>query len=172
MMAHEFSQKIRTPADYRIMPWANGRGQTTELLREDGLRLSIATVTEDGPFSIFPGITRNLTVITGPGFRLQGDGIALAAHPLIPVAFPGDMPIHATGVTAPSEDFNVMTPATLPPPQVWLADGHTPAGGRLFLLALGPTRVNDTALGPRDLYETTKAAIIRGGPVIAVRTAP
>jgi uncharacterized protein len=160
---------LRTQASYRVMPWANGRGQTTELLREDNLRLSIATVTEDGPFSIFPGIARNLTVITGPGFRLQGTGIDLTAVPLTPVAFPGDVAVSATGVTAPSEDFNVMTPATRPRPQVWLADGDIPAGGRLFLLALGAAQVNDTEMAPRDLLETTQATALSGGPVIAVR---
>ncbi len=158
-----------TPADYRIMPWANGRGTTTELLREDGLRLSIATVAEDGPFSLFPGIARNLTVISGPGFRLQGDGIDLAATPLIPVAFPGDVAIRATGVAAPSEDFNVMTPASAPRPQVWMVQGPVPAGGRLLLLALAAARVNDTPLALRDLLDTTKAATVSGGPVIAVR---
>jgi uncharacterized protein len=160
---------LRTSADYRVMPWANGRGQTTELLREDSLRLSIAIVAEDGPFSLFPGISRNLTVITGPGFRLQGDGIDLAANPLCPVAFPGDVAVRAEGVTAPSEDFNVMTPAAHTRPQVWLAGGHIPADGRLFLLALGAARVNDTALAPRDLLEMTTTATVSGGPVIAVR---
>ena len=80
--------KHLTPADYRTQPWANGRGQTVELLRleRDGvlhLRLSMATVAEDGPFSIFPGIDRNLTVISGPGFDLRGDGLALTCAPLL-----------------------------------------------------------------------------------------
>jgi uncharacterized protein len=163
---------LRTSADYRIMAWRNGRGQTTELLREDGLRLSIATVTEDGPFSVFPGIARNLTVISGPGFRLLGDGIDLAAAPLTPVAFPGAVAVRATEVTAPSEDFNVMTPAGEPHPEVWLATGPIPAGGRLFLLALGAAQINDTAVAQRDLLEMTKAATVSGGLVIAVRTAP
>ncbi len=158
-----------TPADYRTMPWANGRGQTTELLREDGLRLSIATVAEDGPFSIFSGIARNLTVISGPGFRLSGDGIDLTAAPLSPVAFPGDVAISAVDVAAPSRDFNVMTSANRPRPHVWLASAHVPAGGRLFLLALDQARVDDTVLAPGDLLEMTTAASISGGPVIAVR---
>lgn len=160
---------LRTAADYRVMPWANGRGQTTELLRETHLRLSIATVTEDGPFSLFPGIARNLTVISGPGFRLQGAGIDLAANPLCPVAFPGDLAVSAAGVTAPSEDFNVMTPASHSSPQVWLADGHIPAGGRLFLLATAATTVDGHTLACHDLLETTKAATVQGGPIIAVR---
>ena len=44
-----------TQADYRIQPWANGRGQTVELARADDAqgmvwRLSVAAVVEDGPF--------------------------------------------------------------------------------------------------------------------------
>ena len=56
-----------TKADYRTMPWANGLGQTVEMIRVEGdqgllWRLSMASVVEDGDFSIFPGIERNLTV--------------------------------------------------------------------------------------------------------------
>jgi uncharacterized protein len=160
-----------TPADYRIMPWANGRGQTMELWREDALRLSIATVAEDGRFSIFPGITRNLTVISGPGFHLAGAGIALRAAPLTPVTFPGDVAVGATGVQAPSDDFNVMTPVTAPPPRVWLANGPLADGGRLFLLAVAAAQVNGTPLAPRDLVMLTGAATVTGGPVIAVQEA-
>jgi uncharacterized protein len=157
-----------TPSDYRLMPWANGRGQTMELWRDDQLRLSIATVAEDGPFSIFPGIARSLTVISGPGFHLAGAGIALHAAPLTPVAFPGDVAVSATDVQAPSDDFNVMTPLATPPPRVWLADGPVPGGGRLFLLAVAAARVNGIALAPRDLVMLTGVATVTGGPVIAV----
>ncbi|MFT4150844.1 MAG: HutD family protein [Paracoccaceae bacterium] len=131
-----------TRADYRVMPWANGRGQTVEMIRVDGpagmlWRLSLASVVEDGPFSIFPGIARNLTVLTGPGFDLLGKGIRLRADPLVPVAFSGEAGLRAAGVTAASEDFNVMTARTLPSPQVWLqAPGAVAAGGTLCLLAL------------------------------------
>jgi environmental stress-induced protein Ves len=168
--------KHRSPADYRAMPWANGRGHTSELLREDGpqgllLRLSAATVTEDGEFSVFPGIERNLTVISGPGFRLEGQGLSLQAAPRVPVAFPGDVALRATGVTAPSEDFNVMTARALPRPRVWLAGpGRIPAGGRLFLFALDLASVNAIAIAPRDLIETHEATTVDwGGPLLAVR---
>jgi uncharacterized protein len=166
---------IRTPASYRIMPWANGRGQTTELLREDGpdglaLRLSIAVVAEDGPFSILPGIDRNLTVISGPGFWLRGDGIALYAAPLALVGFSGDVAIAATDVVASSEDFNIMTARSMPRPKVWLPQPGVIAGGaRLFLLALAEAQVDGQTLGPRMLYETAKPATLERGPVIAVR---
>ena len=113
-----------TTSDYRKMPWANGLGVTTEILRvakPDGgvlWRLSMAAVVEDGAFSLFPGIERNLTVIAGPGFDLVGSGLHLRAEPLVPVAFPGDVAIAAAGLSAPSDDFNVMTDRSLPRPEV------------------------------------------------------
>jgi uncharacterized protein len=166
---------LRRAANYRVMPWANGRGQTIEMLREDGatglhLRLSIATVSEDGPFSLFPGVDRVLTVISGPGFHLAGSGHALHAAPLAPVAFPGDVAIAATQVTAPSEDFNVMTARHVPRPRVWVSGAQTflPTG-RLFLMPLTLALVNDQPLAARDLIETRKpVTITTDGPVIAV----
>jgi len=165
-----------TPADYRTMPWANGRGQTVELFREDrdgGLlyRLSMALVTEDGPFSLLPGIERVLTVISGPGFDLEGEGLHLEARPLMPVAFAGDIPIRATGVTAPSEDFNVMTARSLPLPEVRVVrDCHLPEGGLLGVFALGPLTVNGSRLALHDLALTRGDARVKGGAdAIAVR---
>jgi environmental stress-induced protein Ves len=116
-------RRILGPEDFRQMPWANGKGVTTELAREDRdgrmlWRLSRASVVEDGPFSIFPGIERTLTVLTGPGFKLSGEGISLEARAYSPVAFPGDIPVAASGVAAPSDDFNVMTDRSLPKPRV------------------------------------------------------
>ena len=109
--------------DFKTMPWANGKGVTVELARADQSgemlwRLSRASVVEDGPFSVFAGIDRVLTVLTGPGFDLLGDGISLQARPWVPVAFAGDLPMRAAGVTAPSDDFNVMTARHLGPAQV------------------------------------------------------
>ncbi len=167
------------PADYTRMPWANGRGQTVELLRVDQggallWRLSMAAVVEDGPFSLFPGVARNLTVISGPGFWLTGDGVTLHCAPLVPVAFTGDVLVNATGVTAPSDDFNVMTAWHLPRPEVRVLHGATdlPAGGTLCLFALGLCQVNGQMIGVHDLIITDTAAHISGaGPLIAVRLA-
>lgn len=170
-----------TAADYRTMPWANGRGTTIELLREqraDGavVRLSMATVSEDGPFSIFPGIERNLTVIAGPGFLLRGAGMVLPCLPLVPVAFPGGVAVCAenTGSVA-SADFNVMTPSALPRPAVSVVRTPMlmPEGGTLFLFALGTATVNGRAVQRHDLIVTTSAADLSGpGDMIVVRLAP
>ena len=167
-----------TTTDYQTMPWANGRGTTVELLREDGpdgllFRLSMASVIEDGPFSILPGIDRSLTILSGPGFRLQGDGLSLICAPLVPVSFPGDLAVRAEGTDAiPSVDFNVMSARALPRPDVTVhhVPVALPAGGTLYLFALNPAVINGIAVGRHDLLITENGARIDGpGPVIAVR---
>lgn len=166
-----------TPADYTRQPWKNGRGTTTELwrLERDGeflVRLSRAAVVEDGPFSLFPGIERNLTVLSGPGFRLRGAGLDLRCKPLVPVAFPGDLAVMATETNGQqSDDFNVMTARGLPTPAVLVAQNDSlSAGGTLALYALGPCLVNGQAVNRDDLILTEGAARLQGDwPVIAVR---
>lgn len=167
--------KVLGPADFRIQPWANGRGRTVELwrLERDGallVRLSVATVAEDGPFSLFPGIARNLTVIDGPGFRLEGEGVALDCAPLVPVAFAGDVAVRASGTAAgPSRDFNVMTSATLPRPEVCVVTGaDLPAGGLLALYALAPSVVDGKAL-PQGHLLLAQTALTVSGLALAVR---
>ncbi|WP_135447552.1 MULTISPECIES: HutD/Ves family protein [Tabrizicola] len=165
------------PTDYVRQPWKNGRGTTVELwrLERDGqllVRLSRAAVVEDGPFSVFPGIERNLTVLSGPGFRLKGGGLDFRCEPLVPVAFPGDVPLQATETMGQqSDDFNVMTLRLLPRPEVLPAQNDLlPAGGLLALYALGPVRVNGEAIARDDLVLTDGAARLQGDwPVIAVR---
>ena len=167
-----------TQADYARQPWKNGKGVTVELCRaeRDGAiqyRLSMATVAEDGPFSLFPGIERNLTVIAGPGFRLMGDNIALDCRPMIPVAFPGDVAVVASGTAdGASEDFNVMTSRGLPRPDVTpLTDGQAvAAGGLVALFALSPLMVAGRRLMPHDLILCEGAlGPIMGGPALLVR---
>jgi len=165
-----------TQADYRAMPWANGRGTTLELARADrpggGLlwRISRAQVVADGPFSRLPGVARSLTVVAGPGFRLLGGAAPLHAAPLLPVAFHGDIAIRAEGVTAPSQDVNVMTWDALPLPQVAVAEGGhlaAPKDGLLAVLALGPVRGPATML-PGDLL-IGAGAIVWQGLALTVR---
>ena len=166
-----------TPADYKTMPWANGKGVTVEMMRvdRDGAvlwRLSRASVVETGDFSLFPGIDRNLTVISGPGFDLVGEGLHLSAKPLVPVAFPGDVAIRAVEVAAPSDDFNVMTARSLALPEVTVLKGAADLaqGGTLALFALSEAEISGRAVGRYDLIITDQAVSVRGR-VIAVRLA-
>jgi len=110
--------KILNPSKYREMPWANGRGVTTELcVRQDVQtgrmlwRLSIAGVDTDGLFSHFPGYDRVLVLLEGAGLTLShGDGTVdrlSCAFQL--AAFPGDATTQAALVNGPIRDFNVIT---------------------------------------------------------------
>lgn len=153
-----------TPDDYKTMPWANGKGVTVEMLRVEGpaglkWRLSRASVVEAGDFSIFAGIERNLTVISGPGFDLVGQNLRLTARPLIPVAFSGEVAIQAVSVTEPSDDFNVMTARSLPLPHVHVVHGARSlmpdgAAAMLALFALGNATIAGQALSRYDLLIT------------------
>lgn len=164
-----------TSADYKVMPWANGTGTTTELWREDRdgamlWRLSRAAVVEDGPFSLFPGIHRNLTVISGPGFNLVAKDLRLPAQPLQPVAFAGDLAIRAEGVSAPSDDFNVMVSTRLPPPGVTITTDSQritpPQDGLICVYALEPLGAGRHNLNAADLILSREAISI--GPGLAL----
>ena len=165
-----------TPADYTAMPWANGRGTTIEMLRENYangkifFRLSMATVSENGPFSIFPGINRNLTVIDGPGFDLIGER-KLRADPFVPVEFPGDCRIVAANVTQPSQDFNVMACKTRKIKVSIQRDGILSgySGELLCYFALRPAKVGPWSLDTHDLLYGRPKQMVTGGPVIVVQ---
>jgi hypothetical protein len=100
-------------------PWKNGGGSTTELMvapagatfEDFDWRISIATITQSGPFSVFPGIDRTLTLIEGPGVVLDvGNERRVALSEREPmVAFPGETVVTATVDGGATTDFNVMT---------------------------------------------------------------
>jgi environmental stress-induced protein Ves len=78
--------KIIRQADFQMMPWKNGLGETAEIAlfptQEDFLqlqfhwRLSSARVKSSNRFSVFPGYDRWLIVTEGDGLRLNGDSLA------------------------------------------------------------------------------------------------
>ena len=65
-------------ANAQPMPWRNGGGVTRELFTWPAaasgtpwqLRISVADITQDGPFSAFAGIERWFVVLQGAGVRL------------------------------------------------------------------------------------------------------
>jgi len=113
-MAH----RLLTPSDYRRMPWKNSGGETVEIavwppesdLDSFEWRLSLASVNEDGPFSIFPGIDRHLSVVEGAGIGLAfGNGDAVTLTRATPsFFFPGDMPVSGRLLDGPIVDLNLM----------------------------------------------------------------
>ncbi|TPI41139.1 HutD family protein [Mesorhizobium sp. B3-1-9] len=111
--------RILRAADYRVMPWKNGGGTTTEIavspagagLEDFDWRVSMARVETSGPFSSFAGIDRTLSVLEGEGIILDiaGQPPAPLTMASVPLAFPGDVPTGAALIGGPITDLNVMT---------------------------------------------------------------
>jgi hypothetical protein len=96
-------------------PWRNGRGLTRELLawpsRDDwALRISVADIRADGPFSAFTGVDRWFAVVEGNGVLLglpEGRrSVETAGEPL---AFDGEAAPHCELLDGATRDLNLMT---------------------------------------------------------------
>ncbi|MGO4379193.1 HutD family protein [Pseudoduganella sp. RAF19] len=106
-------------ASLHATPWKNGGGSTTEVtvfppgatFEDFEWRVSIATISQSGPFSVFPGIDRTLTLVDGEGVVLDvGNERRVALSEREPVvAFPGEIQVTATVDGGMTTDFNVMT---------------------------------------------------------------
>lgn len=98
-----------------VTRWKNGKGETREIIRvasgdADFLwRASMATLQEDGPFSLFPDVDRVLVLVDGSPLWIHGEGIEHHLQPGVPWAFAGEWPLATKGISAPGLDFNVMT---------------------------------------------------------------
>ena len=113
--------------DACTQPWRNGGGVTRELLawapeRAAGthrasnpqhsdwaVRVSVADITQDGPFSAFPGIDRCFTVLQGPGVVLTLRGADLRLTPdSEPLAFDGADAPGCRLISRATRDLNLM----------------------------------------------------------------
>ncbi|AUW46696.1 HutD/Ves family protein [Rhizobium leguminosarum] len=111
--------RILRAGDHKRMPWKNGKGETVEIavfppgasINDFDWRISMATVAEDGPFSIFPGIERTLAILDGNGMVLDvaGNSPVLLTTASDPLAFPADVPVAARLEDGAITDLNVMT---------------------------------------------------------------
>lgn len=101
-------------ADCPFVPWRNGGGCTRELLawpRAEGwlVRVSVAEIEADGPFSPFPGIDRCFAVLEGAGVELAlpGGPVRLGPHDDA-LAFPGEAAPGCRLLDGPTRDLNLM----------------------------------------------------------------
>ena len=107
--------RIQRFDEHRAMPWANGLGTSYEVASDrnvDGVwtwRVAIAPVVLDGPFSVMPGVDRELVVIEGNGMVLDVDGISMECMPNQVVQFSGDSTTFARLVDGPVVDLGLMT---------------------------------------------------------------
>jgi uncharacterized protein len=100
----------QTPAQ----PWHNGGGLTCELLTWPvadpwQLRISVADIARDGPFSPLAGVQRWIAVLEGAGMRLGSGGqwVTLTGHSA-PWAFNGDLAPDCSLLSGPTRDLNLM----------------------------------------------------------------
>lgn len=172
--------------DYRKMPWKNGKGVTEEVasfpdgagLNEFGWRLSIAHVAEDGPFSVFSGIDRTITLLAGNGMVLELPDERAALEPGgAPFSFSGDIEIASHNVDGPTVDFNVMTRRGSFTQRVTrLSAGEVTGEDLTFILALeGELAINGLQIRPLDVIrlEENEMVIIEGeGRLLKIEITP
>src|SRR4051812_21150684 len=95
-------------------PWRNGGGVTRELLTWPGgnawaVRMSVADIQADGPFSRFERIERWFAVLEGAGVDLRIGGGTQRLDPRTQaLQFDGSAPVDCTLVDGPTRDFNLM----------------------------------------------------------------
>jgi environmental stress-induced protein Ves len=127
--------------EYRRERWRNGLGWTREIHAQAGAgkpgdwawRLSIAEIEQDAPFSAFPGIDRELVLLSGNGLRLRfDDGEVRELHPPHDrMRFAGERAVTGELLDGPTQDFNLMWRRDLVDAQLW----HRPLVGPMVVFA-------------------------------------
>ena len=96
------------------VPWRNGLGVQYEITCDGSLpddwawRLSTADITQDVPFSSFPGVTREFCVADGNGVTLNINGVNHRCEPGSVTTFRGDDVVFATLIDGPMRALNLM----------------------------------------------------------------
>ena len=132
-------------ADVAATHWRNGGGLTRELVAQPAgadwqWRMSVAEVSQSGPFSRFDDITRWFAVLQGAGVVLDvrtpsDSGVANATeHRLTvqepPLCFDGAATTDCQLIAGPTQDFNLMVRNSSLPARVQRVSGdfHTAVG--------------------------------------------
>ena len=95
--------------------WKNGGGSTRTLLAlpdEEAwqLRISMADVEKDGPFSDYPGVERWLSLVEGRGMQLEFAHRTVTLTPLdAPLRFDGAAPPFGSLLQGAIRDLNLMS---------------------------------------------------------------
>jgi environmental stress-induced protein Ves len=127
--------------EYRRERWRNGLGWTREIHAQAATgksgdwawRLSIAEIEHDAPFSAFPGVERELVLLSGNGLRLRFvDGEVRELHPPHDkLRFAGERAVTGELLDGPTQDFNLMWRRDLVEAQLW----HRPLVGPMVVFA-------------------------------------
>jgi hypothetical protein len=109
-MSWQFVALDEVPAS----PWRNGGGVTRELLAWPAvgpwrLRISVADIEADGPFSAFPAIERWFAVLEGQGVELRVNGSRQRlGRGSEPFRFDGGAAVDCALLAGSTRDFNLM----------------------------------------------------------------
>lgn len=182
--------------EYRRVRWRNQLGWTREIVAQpDGedwdWRLSIAEIEQDAEFSAFPGVERELVLLSGNGLRLRFDDgqIQQLQPPHDRLRFAGERAVRGELIDGPTHDFNLMwrrdrvraelwhRPLVGPmvifvdPGKTWTA--HLIAGQAAFEdhSGLPPLAAGDTALLHAG-GERLRHVLVGGGEVLLIRIEP
>ena len=122
--------------EYRRERWRNGLGWTREIHAAGDpwqWRLSIAEIEQDAPFSSFPGVDRELVLLSGNGMRLRFDDgeSTLLEPPHGRLRFAGERAVTGELVDGPTQDFNLMWRRDAIDAQLW----HRPLVGPMVIFA-------------------------------------
>jgi hypothetical protein len=146
-------------------PWRNGGGTTRELLAWPAgapggwlVRVSVADIDRDGPFSAFPGVQRGFVVLEGAGVLLDlgagGQRLTPASPPLL---FDGAQAPGCRLIDGPTRDLNLMAP-------------HAAGQAGLQALADGEAWTAGAATRWRGVYSATPARLSAGdGEAVGLR---
>ena len=108
--------QVRTVRLATIAPqaWRNGGGRTRELLAWPSadawsLRISVAEIERDGPFSAYPGVRRWFAVVDGAGVALSFQaGERMCRRGDAPLSFDGGDAPGCRLLDGPTRDLNLM----------------------------------------------------------------
>ena len=195
------SSLVLHASGYRRMRWKNGAGWTSEILKVHGSdvrdtndwhwRLSIAEIETDAPFSAFPGVDRELVLLSGNGLRLHFDDGE--SHDLLPphdkLRFAGEIAAFGELIDGPTRDFNLMWKRDVVDAQLW----RRPLAGTMVLFVdpgdtwaihalAGRARfADDSGLGELAMGDTAilfaddargRYVLDGGGEVLLIRISP
>ena len=105
---------VQRASERVAVPWRNGLGVQYEITCDGSLpddwswRLSTADITQDVPFSSFPGVTREFCVADGNGVVLNINGVDHRCELGSVTTFRGDDVVFATLIEGPMRALNLM----------------------------------------------------------------
>jgi environmental stress-induced protein Ves len=153
--------------DYRRARWKNGLGWTREIAcsPETGdwnWRVSIAEIERGAEFSSFPGIERELVLLSGNGLRLLFDDGEM--RELLPPhdqsRFSGERQVRGELLDGPTHDFNLMWRRERLDAQLW----RRPLVGPMLLFAdAGETWVLHLLSGRGEFADGSGLAPLEAG---------